>query len=194
MKEIISIKRKDFEVLEHLGDHSFKVERHGKIFFLKKYDSKDEFNEFVKNSHRFKITAITTPKVYMFDKDQMISVVEFIDGVNMFDYLIKEDLNDEEIIKQLFQDEWLGRREKMRLDFYPHNFIWNGKKLYYVPFKFSNFESGYNFHMKDIRYWYPTKEFAVYARSHGKEFDDKRIGMEYAINKQIALMTVKYYI
>ena len=122
MKEIISIKRKDFEVLEHLGDHSFKVERHGKIFFLKKYDSKDEFNEFVKNSHRFKITAITTPKVYMFDKDQMISVVEFIDGVNIFDYLIKEDLNDEEIIKQLFQDEWLGRREKMRLDF-PVSFL-----------------------------------------------------------------------
>lgn len=193
MKEIISIKRKDFEVLEHLGEHSFKVERHGKVFFLKKYDNKDKFNEFIKNQHRLKITAIETPKVYMFDKDQMISVVEFIEGENALSTLLKEDVS-EDILKQLFLDEWYGRREKVRLDFHPHNFIFNGKKLYYLPFAISPFESGYNFHMKDLRLWFSTKEFATYVRSMGHEYDDKRIGQEYAVNKQIALMTVKYYI
>ena len=35
---------------------------------------------------------------------------------------------------------------------------------------------------------------AEYARSKGDSFDDKRTGNEYAVNKQIALMTIKYYL
>ena len=193
MKEIISIKRKDFEVLEHLGEHSFKVERHGKIFFLKKYDNKDKFNAFIKNSHRLKITAIDTPKVYMFDKDQMISVVEFIEGDNMLSLLSKEDITNEEIYRILLLDEWYGRREKIRLDFHPDNFVFTGKKLIYLPYQFTNFESDYNFNLKDIRYWFPTKELAAYMKSKGLPFGDERIGNEYAVNKQIALMVVKYH-
>ena len=193
MKEIISIKRKDFEVLEHLGEHSFKVERHGKIFFLKKYDNKDKFNTFIKNSHRLKITAIDIPKVYMFDKDQMISVVEFIEGDNIFSLLCKEDITNEEIYRILLLDEWYGRREKIRLDFHPENFVFTGKKLVYLPYQFTNFESDYNFNLKDIRYWFPTKELAAYMKSKGLDFDDKRIGNEYVVNKQIALMVVKYH-
>lgn len=194
MKEIISIKRKEFEVLEHLGEHSFKVERRGKIFFLKKYTNKDSFNQFVKNSHRLKITAIETPKMYMFDKDQMISVVDFIEGENMLQLMVKEEITNEDIYKMLFQDEWYGRREKVRLDFRPENFVFNGKKLYYLPFTFTDFETDYNFHMKDLHLWFPSKELAEHARKMGYEFDEKRIGNEYAINKAIALMTVKYHI
>ena len=193
MKEIISIKRKDFEVLETLGEHSFKVERHGKIFFLKKYDNKDKFNDFIKKSHRLKITAIDTPKVYMFDKDQMISVVEFIEGPTMLEYLSKEDISNEEIYRLLMLIEWYGRREKIRIDFLPENFIFTGKKLVYLPYTFKDFEQGYNFNLKDIRYWFPTKELAAYVKSKGLSFDDKRIGNEYAVNKQIALMVVKYH-
>ena len=193
MKEIISIKRKDFEVLETLGEHSFKVERHGKIFFLKKYDNKDKFNDFIKKSHRLKITAIDTPKVYMFDKDQMISVVEFIEGPTMLECLSKEDINNEEIYRLLMLIEWYGRREKIRIDFLPENFIFTGKKLVYLPYTFKDFEQGYNFNMKDIRYWFPTKELSAYVKSKGLSFDDKRIGIEYAVNKQIALMVVKYH-
>ncbi len=193
MKEIISIKRKDFEVLAHIGEHSYKVERHGKIFFLKKYDNKDKFNEFIKNSHRLKITAIDIPKVYMFDKDQMISVVEFIEGETMLSLLCKEDITNEDIYRFLLLDEWYGRREKIRLDFSPENFIFNGKKLIYLPYKISNFENDYNFNMKDIRLWFPTKELAAYIRSKGLKYEDSRIGNEYAVNKQIALTVVKYH-
>ena len=193
MKEIISIKRKDFEVLETLGEHSFKVERHGKIFFLKKYDNKDKFNDFIKKSHRLKITAIDTPKVYMFDKEQMISVAEFIEGPTMLECLSKEDINNEEIYRLLMLIEWYGRREKIRIDFLPENFIFTGKKLVYLPYAFKDFEQGYNFNMKDIRYWFPTKELSAYVKSKGLSFDDKRIGNEYAVNKQIALMVVKYH-
>ncbi len=57
MQEIIEIKRKQFVVLEKLGEHSFKVQRKNDIYFLKKYDNKEDFNKFVERQHRLKITA-----------------------------------------------------------------------------------------------------------------------------------------
>ena len=194
MKEIIEIKRKEFEVLEQLGERTYKVTRKGKIFFLKKYSNKEEFNDFVEKQHRLKITAIDIPKVYLFDKNQMISVVDFIEGPTMLEELLKGDIQNEEIYRLLFADEWYGRREKLRIDFRPENFKFNGKKLIYLPFKYTNFESGYNFGMKDLRLWFPTKQFEEYVRLKGIDFDTNRIGNEYAVNKQIALLTVKYYL
>ena len=193
MKEIIEIKRKEFEVLEKLGEHSYKVQRKDKIFFLKKYENKDSFNKFVDQYRRLKITAMDIPKCYLFDKNLLISVVDFIEGETIFQSLLREDIQNEEIYKLLFLDEWYMRREKLRIDFSPDNFIFNGKKLYYLPYKFGKFEPDYDFNMKDLRLWFPTKQFSSFAKSKGFDFDDSRIGNEYAINKQIALMAVKYY-
>lgn len=193
MKETINIKRKEFVVIEKMGERSFKVERKGKIFFLKKYDRRDELEEFIKNSRRLKITALETPKVYMFDKDQLISVVDFIEGDNVLDLLLKDNSLDELIYKSILADEWYMRREKLKIDFAPNNFKFNGKKLIYLPFKTLPFEQGYNFAMKEFRLWFYTKEFSKYVKSLGYSFDDSKIGNEYATNKQMALMAVKYY-
>ena len=193
MKETINIQRKEFVVIEKMGERSFKVERKGKIFFLKKYDRRDELEEFIKNSRRLKITALETPKVYMFDKDQLISVVDFIEGDNILDLLLKDGTLDELIYKSILADEWYMRREKLKIDFVPNNFKFNGKKLVYLPFKTLPFEQGYNFAMKEFRLWFYTKEFSKYVKSLGYSFDDSKIGNEYATNKQMALMAVKYY-
>ena len=194
MTEVIEIKRKEFTILEHLGEHSFKVERKGKIYFLKKYPNRDSFEQFVKNYRRLKITALNVPKLYLFDKNQLISVVDFIEGPTMLDELLKADITNEDIYKLLLQQEWCMRREKIRIDFAPENFKFDGKKLFYLPFIMGSFESNYNFTMGDFRLWFPTKQFAAYVRSKGLEYDDKRTGNEYAVNKQIALIAVKYYL
>ena len=193
MKETINIKRKEFVILEKMGENSFKVERHGKVFFLKKYQRRDDLDSFIKVSHRLKITALDIPKVYMFDKDQLISVVDFVEGPNMLEELLKSEIKNEEIFKLLLLAEWYMRREKLSIDFAPHNFKFTGKKLVYLPFKAGNLQPNYNFTMKDFRLWFYTKDFAQYARSLGYSFDDSLVGNEYATNKQIALMAVKYY-
>ena len=38
MNEIIEIKRKEYEVIEQIGEHTFKVERKGQYYFMKKYE------------------------------------------------------------------------------------------------------------------------------------------------------------
>ena len=193
MTEIIEIKRKEFAVIEKIGERSYKVERKGKFFFLKKFENKEDFQKFVSNQHRLKITALDTPKLYLFDKNQMISVVDFIEGPTVLETLLEEDIKNEEIYRILLNYEWCMRREKMRIDFRPENFKFDGKKLYYLPFKYTNFESDYNFVNKDLRLWFPTKQFAMYVKTKGLSFDESRIGNEYATNKQIALLAVKYY-
>ena len=194
MVEIIEIKRKEFTVLEKMGERSFKVERKGNIYFLKKYENKNQLNDFIEKQRRLKITAIDIPKVILFDKDKLISVVEFVEGINIFDLLVKEDIKDEEIYKKLFLDEWYGRKEKLRINFHPENFIYTGKKLVYLPYEYTKFEPNYNFMMNDLRLWFSTKQLSSYVKSKGLQFDDSRVGNEYATNKQIALMTVKYYL
>ena len=193
MTEIIEIKRKEFAVVEQIGEHSYKVERKGKFYFLKKYTSKDAFREFVDNQHRLKITALDIPKLYLFDKVQMISVVDYIEGENMLEQLAKADIEDENIYKILLMDEWCMRREKIRIDFRPENFKYNGKKLFYLPFKYGSFEPDYNFVMKDLKLWFPTKDLAAYLESKGLTIDKARIANEYEINKKMALLTVKYF-
>ena len=194
MNEIIEIKRKEFTVIKEMGDRSFKVERKGTFYFLKKYSSKQELQDFEEKQHRLKFTAIDLPKVYLFDKKDLISVVEFIEGDTVLELLAKEDVQDENLYKCLFSTEWYARREKIKLDYKPENFKFDGKKLFYLPFKYERLDPNYNFNMTDLRLWFPTKQFATYVKSKGLEFDDKRTGDEYAVNKQIALMAVKYYI
>ena len=46
--ETLIIKRKEFEVLEKLGDRSYKVSRKGKNYFVKKLEPKsDEYYFFI---------------------------------------------------------------------------------------------------------------------------------------------------
>ena len=193
MVETIDIKRKEFVVLEKLNDNAFKVERKGKIYFLKKYSNKDEFNLFVENQRRLKITALDIPKVYMFDKNLLISVVDFIEGETMLDAIKRENITNEEIFRLLFLADWYMKREHLSIDYSPENFKFTGTKLVYLPFKLSKRPANYDFCATDLRLWFATKQQASYVKSKGFDYDDSRVGNEYASNKHIALMTVKYY-
>ena len=46
---------------------------------------------------------------------------------------------------------------------------------------------------KYIRLWFNTKETASFMKENGLSFDSGRIKNEYEVNKQIVLMTCKYY-
>lgn len=191
--ETIVIKRKEFTILEQLGDRSFKVERKGKIFFIKKFENnKEEFQVFLKATHRFSITAIPTPKIYLYDKNNCIVVMQYIDAENVLDLLIQKDL-PEEIIEEIFTINYYAKFEKMVLNHHPDNYKYDGKKLYYLPFEFQEYKGKDTFAEEGIKYWFYTKELVNYLKEKGFPYDEKRIGNEYARNKEMALMAVKYY-
>ena len=89
MNEIIGVKRKEFEVIEQIGDRSFKVQRKGQFFFMKKFDNDSEgFESFVDAEHRLRVSGVTNPKCYLFDKKTRIAIIEYVEGDNCLESLL----------------------------------------------------------------------------------------------------------
>lgn len=193
MKEIIEIKRKEFEVIEPVGDRSFKVERKGNTYFLKKFEGdKKGFEETIKNQEILRNCGILVPKIYLWDKNSMIFVTDFIEGPTCFETLCKEDF-DEALIENLFNVYYMCRRSDRVIDFDPAHFIYSDGKLYYLPFKVKEFDVGRDFLVKDLPYWFFTKDFVKLAHARKVEVDEKRLINEFEMNKKMTLLAIKYF-
>ena len=194
MVETVVIKRKEFEIVERLGNRSFKVSRKGKLYFLKNYEGdQNGFDRFVKNQHKFFTSSVPTPKVYMYDKISLVAIVDFIEGESVTEMLMKEDLPDY-IYEEIFKLDYFARNDKMLLDFKPCNFKWDGKKLVYLPFRHANYKQEDSFATTSINLWFYSKHFVQYLKQNGLPVDESRLGNEYATNKEIALTVCKYYL
>ena len=193
MNEIIEIKRKEYEVIEQIGDHTYKVERKGQYYFMKKFeDDPAGFEKFVDAEHDLRVSGVANPKCYLYDKKLRIAILEYIEGETCFDTLLKEDL-PESVIEQLFKTFWYAKNDRLALDYSPKNFVFANGKLYYLPFICGKFTSNEQFVQKDIMLWFFTKDFIKYCHSLGINVDQSRLKSDYETNKNIALMTVKYY-
>ena len=193
MVEEIEIKRKVYQVVEQLSDHTFKVERKGEYFLLKKYDDDREgFEKFVDCEHRLRVSGVTNPKCFLYDKKARWAIIEYLEGDNCLDLLTKGSLS-EDIIQLMFRAYWYAKNDRMALDMKPDNFVYSNGKLYYMPFDCGKFVSNDKFVQQDIRLWFFTKEFVKYCHSKGIAVDESLVKSDYETNKNIALMTVKYY-
>lgn len=193
MNEEIEVKRKVFTVVEQVSEHSFKVERKGKRYFLKKFEENEErFERFQDAEHRMRVSGVCSPKCYLYDKKTRIAVLEYIDGENCLAALQKGALA-EEIIELLFKTFWYARNDRMELDYRPENFVYSNGKLYYLPFAYHKYVNHEDFVQRDLRLWFFTKEFIKYCHEKGIAVDETLLKSDYETNKNIALMTVKYY-
>ena len=193
MVEEIEIKRKVYQVVEQLSEHTFKVERKGTFFILKKYDDNREgFDQFVDCEHRLRVSGVTNPKCFLYDKKVRWAIIEYVEGDNCLDLLQKGEL-PEQILELMFKAFWYARNDRIALDMKPDNFVFSNGKLYYMPFKVEKFVNNDNFVQHDIRLWFFTKDFVKYCHSKGISVDESHLKSDYETNKNIALMTVKYY-
>lgn len=193
MNEIIEIKRKEFEVIEQIGERSYKVERKGQYYFLKKFeDDPAGFEKFIDAEHRLRVSGVTNPKCLLYDKKTRIAVVEFVEGDNCLTNLLSGEL-PEAVIELMFKAFWYAKNDRIYLDFAPENFVYSNNKLYYLLFKCTKFVSNEVFVQNDIRLWFFTKDFIKHCHSLGIDVNEKLLKSDYEVNKNIALMTVKYY-
>ena len=194
MVEEIEIKRKNYQVIEQIGDHSFKVERKGKYFLLKKFDNDPEgFEKFTDCEHRLRVSGVSNPKCYLYDKKLRWAILDYIEGENCFDILKEKGALPEEVLELMFKAYWYARNDRMALDMKPDNFVYTDGKLYYMPFKYEKFVSNDTFVQRDLRLWFFTKDFVKYCHDKGIDVDQSQVKSDYETNKNIALMTVKYY-
>ena len=193
MVEEIEIKRKVYQVVEQLSDHCFKVERKGTYYLLKKFDDDREgFDNFVDCEHRLRVSGVTNPKCFLYDKKIRWAIIEYIEGDNCLEALLGGELM-ESVIEQLFKTFWYSKNDRMALDYRPENFIYTNGKLYYLPFTYEKYANNETFTQRDLRLWFFTKDFIKHCHDLGIDVDQSHLKSDYEINKSIALMTVKYY-
>ena len=106
MVEEIEVKRKVYTVVEQIDEHSYKVERKGQFFFLKKYEDRvDDFEQFCDGEHRLRVSGVVNPKCFVYDKKTRMVVLEYIEGETCLDTLLGGEL-PEPAIECLFKTFW----------------------------------------------------------------------------------------
>ena len=191
--EQVVVKRRTFNILETLSDNSFKVERKNKVFFLKKFNSFSDYEYCFERRKKFINNGIKVPKIIKADKKALSIIFEYVEGQNVLEMLYKTPL-PESVYKAAFMMNYLARLSKITLDFDPSNYIYTDDgKLYYMGLKYFEYDEKTNFVQKGIRLWFYTKEFSNLLLEKGHQIDKTRLKDDYVINKEIVLMTVKYY-
>lgn len=193
--EVFEIKRKIFEVIEKLGERSYKVSRKGKIYFLKDFENdKKGFEEYVSSETKLNGTGIAHPKIYAYDKNLRVVASEFIEGSTVCEDLMKEDLS-EQYFELVFKANWFVKKDKLNINYDPRLWKLINEKLYYLGTICGKFEESSSFEKEKMRLWFYSKDFAKFLVQNGLPVDRSRVPENEAfVNKKMALMVVKYYI
>lgn len=193
--ETLLIKRKEFEIVEQLGDRSFKVTRKGKTFFAKKFEPRsEEYNGYIYAANRIKSSLVAAPRTVLADKKTGYIVSDYIEGKTVLEYLLENDPSDDDrIYKDIFLYSHLAKCNRMILNFKPEHWMITDKGLVYMLHEFRQYTRETDFTQTDIALWFITKSFAKYAKEKGCSFDTNRIKDEYITNKHMLMVTCKYY-
>ena len=189
----ITVKHHELEIIEIISNNSFKCTYKNKEYFVKKYDlekseSRSRFNGAVK----FQKSAVNTPKLLLVDKKQGILVFEWLEGTLVSDYILDHDF-DENIYRQIFQNSYMARAMKLNLDFSLNQWMLVNNKLFYVSDFCDDYRPENDFTKKQLRLWFLSKDLSKFYENTGVLFDKNRVKDDFTINKEMVLMTCKFY-
>ena len=191
--ESVVVKKTTYEVVEQLNEYTYVIKDNDKEYLL--YDFNDSvlnFKNFRFAYKRLKNVGVSVPKLIAYDKKSRRFVLERLVGDTVFDLLREKEL-DEKIYEQAFLLNYKARINRMRLDFSPENFVLSNGTLYYTAFTFTEYIREEDFSQKELRQWFYTKDFTELLISKGLPIDKSRIKNEFAQNKEMVLLVVKYF-
>lgn len=187
------VKKKEYEFVEEVSSYIARVTRDGKEYLVYHFENhKEDFDNFKFASKRLRNCGVPTPEVLVIDKKGMCFLVEPFKKETVFDMLVKEDL-EEKIIEEVFVLNYKARVNKMNLDFNPQNFVWDNGVLIYTPFTFTSYTRDQDFSQKQLFLWFYTKEFEKMLKENNLPLQKNRLKNEFERNKEIVLLTVKYF-
>lgn len=195
MLEEIEIKRKVFQVVGSLGKRTRIVERKKQQYFLKDFGNETkQFEDYVDGYNKLKMSGINIPKLYMYDKSRNIVIAEYIPGKTVLDELAEKDLKERHF-EEAFTFNYYARKGKFSIDFDPKNFKLLKEKMVYLPMTTDKYNDKWSFEKNHIVIWFYSRELVKYLKNNLIDVDTERANTksQAEMNKQIALMVVKYY-
>ena len=193
MDTIIS-KHREFEIIEIISDNIFKCSYKNKMYIITKFDLNDsDYKNNLFYISRLCHSGVKQPKLKFIDKKQGLVVREYVEGINLFDYILDHDF-DENIYKQVFFNSYSARLAGLNLSFDLKSWILVGSQLLYNSLYCAKYDNSKDFTKEKIREWFLSKELSKYYENSGVLMDKTRIKQEYEVNKEMVLMTCKYYL
>lgn len=191
--EKIQVGHKEFNLVQIISDKCSIVERNGKRFFLRKLDSLLEDGDMqIYCAKRLSTSGVNFPKIYKIDKKRELMLSEYIEGENLAQFLSSSDM-PEKAFENLFINAYMAKRNHMTLDYLPENFIIQNDKLFYIALFYKKYDKSEDLTEKYIRLYFNTTDLMNYLKTRGIIYDKSRIKDQYQTNKDIVLMTCKYY-
>lgn len=190
----LKIKHREFEIIELISDNICKCSFKNKQYIISKIDINDSFyKDKLYYLNKLKNSGVKQPKLFLVDKNQGYVVREYLDGVNLFDYILDHDF-DENIYKQVYFNSYQARLSGINLDFNLKAWTIVGDNLYYSSLSCEKYDPNKDFTKKMVRQWFLSEELADYFKNNGVLMDKSRIKDEKEVNKEMVLMTCKYYL
>ena len=185
--DIIKTFLKKYEIVEQIDEETYLATCKNKKFLLRTFDFSSEYGQELEYSLiRIKSSGIKAPKLIKFDRKNGYYLTEYIEGIDMAEYISKNELTDE-IYKQLFDNAYLAKVARATLRYEPQKWILSNGIMYYVYTHVLDFDPEKDLVKRYVRLWFNTKELEKYLIENGYSYDKKRIKDEYATNKEILL-------
>ncbi|MBR0295073.1 MAG: hypothetical protein IJQ67_04130 [Bacilli bacterium] len=184
---------KTYNVVKQIDEQTFIATQGKKTYYVKNFNGDTHcFYSYYDSHKKFDNTGIKHPKIKAKDKKRCIIVLDYIEGENALDLLLKGEL-EEKVYEKIFFQAFVAKIEHKSLNYDPDLYIFSNGELYYMSSEWYDYNDESKFTNRGIRLWFHTKEFMTFAKDKGKEPDKSLLKEDYEVNKQIVLMTCKYY-
>ena len=190
---VIRIKRKDYEIVEIISNNIFKCYYNNKEYIITKLDITDpHYQDRLFLLNKLLSSGVPQPKLKYFDKKQGYLVREYMEATSLFDYILDHDF-DEVIYKKIFYNAYAAKVAGLKINFDLKSWVFIDDSIYYVSLDAEKYSPENDFTKKDIWKWFMGKELADYYEKNGVLIDKTRIKSDFEVNKEMVLMTCKYY-
>ena len=191
--ETVKIKHREYQIVETVSDNSFIAERKDNKYFVRKFVPKsDEGNGLTYALEKISRSGVKSPKLIAIDYKNGYAVSEYVEGQLMSEYLSSNDMT-ESMYEDLFKNAYFAKFDHMTLDYEPDKWMLVDNKLCYIYPYFIIYSKEKDLAEKYIRLWFNTKELANFLTKLGIFYDKSRLKDDFHTNKNIVLMTCKYY-
>lgn len=172
MIKTLNVNNKTYKIISLLGKgkggYSYLVKKDNKYYVLKQihhepcdyYTFGNKLESEINDYNKLLLTGINMPKLIEIDYENERILKEYIDGKTIME-LGEENLITDIHIELIREMANMVYSHNLNIDFYPTNFIYSGKKLFYIDYECNIYDSKWDLANWGIAYWKNKKEMNV---------------------------------
>ncbi|MBO5054942.1 MAG: hypothetical protein J6C64_01105 [Lachnospiraceae bacterium] len=176
----LKVNNKELEIVKQLGKgkggYSYLASDGSRQYVLKQihhepcdyYQFGNKLEAEIRDYQRLKNIGIRIPEMIDADRENERILKEYIEGETIYDLLLQDKMKDsymeqiQEMCRKLYP-------ANTNIDYFPTNFVIQGKEMFYIDFECNDYMEEWNFENWGIKYWSKTPEFLQYVKEHEKE-------------------------